>query len=193
MAFAVAISEVGPAEFPLIQVLRDTVFDEFNHRSRAPIAQRLADTTDLLLLMAHLESNPVGFSAGYRRTPHAYYVNYLAILPNYRRQGLGAQLMSRQESFARARGYESIQFNTFNRFPAMMQLGMSMGYQPIGLEQHDETGNELAIRFGKSLIRQSPPADARLNSALERGDEIIGLVRDPASGALRPLLRSEGP
>jgi GNAT superfamily N-acetyltransferase len=191
MAFAVAISEVGPAEFPLIQVLRDTVFREFNHHSRAPIAQGLSDRTDLLLLMAHLEGNPVGFSAGYRRMPHAYYINYMAILPDYRGQGLGTQLMSRQESFARARGYQSIQFNTFNRFPAMMRLGMSMGYQPIGLEQHDETGGELAIRFGKSLVGENRPVDPRFYSALQRGDEILGLARDPSSGALRPILRSE--
>ena len=85
MAFSIEISEVGPAEYPLLDVLRDTVFSAFGHRSYNPIAATLAKRPDLLTLIAHLEGNPVGFSAGGRRKPGTYYVNFLAILPEYRR------------------------------------------------------------------------------------------------------------
>ena len=124
MSFAIEISEVGPAEYPLLEVLRDTVFGEFGHRSSTPIAKSLADRADLLVLIAHLEGNPVGFSAGYRRKPGVYYVNFLAILREYRNQGIGRQLLQRHENAAKMQGYRSIEFNTFNHFPLMLRLGL---------------------------------------------------------------------
>src|SRR5262245_50784205 len=134
---SIQITQVGDAEFPLLQVLRDTVFSEFGHVSNTPLADNLTDQKDLLVLMAHQEGNPVGFSAGYQRVAGVYYVNYVALLSDYRRQGLGRQLLLSQEEFAHGRGYRQIQFNTFNHFPGMIRLGLSLGYLPIGIEQHE--------------------------------------------------------
>lgn len=178
MGFSIAISEVTPNEFPLMQVLRDTVFDEFGHRSLTPIATGLADRKDLFLLMAHLEGNPVGFSAGYQRTGKSYYLNYIAILRDYRRQGLGRRMIHQQESFAAARGYKQIEFNTFNRFAGILRLGVQLGYRPIGLELHVGTENDLALRFGKLLNSASQP-DAELLGALSNGKIITGLQQTP--------------
>src|SRR5438128_2368468 len=86
MPYTIEITEVGEAEFPLLEVIRDTVFGELGHVSRASVAERLADHPDRFVLVAHLESNPVGFSAGYRRKPGVFYVNFLALLRDYRRQ-----------------------------------------------------------------------------------------------------------
>src|SRR4051812_37710951 len=88
VGFNIEISEVGPAEYPLLEVLRDTVFGEFGHVSKTTVATQLADQRHLIVLVAHLEGNPIGFSAGYRRTPLAFYINYLAILRDYRQQGI---------------------------------------------------------------------------------------------------------
>jgi GNAT superfamily N-acetyltransferase len=189
MAFAIAISQVTPSEVPLMQVLRDTVFGEFGHVSRSPVASGLADKADLLLLMAHLEGNPVGFSAGCRRTLHGYYINYVAVIRDYRRRGLGQQFIERMEVFARARGYERIEFNTQNRFRDMMRLGLKLGYRPVGVEQHDGTMNDLILRFGKTFGRAGE-VDQRLLSAVDAGDEIAGLLREP-DGQLKAILRSE--
>jgi GNAT superfamily N-acetyltransferase len=191
MAFAVEISEVTEAEFPLMDVLRDTVFGEFGFVSRAPLERGLADKKDLFLLMAHLEGNPVGFSGGCRRKPFDFYINYVAVLKDYRRQGLGREFVTRMEGFARSRGYERIEFNTQNRFPGMMRLGLKLGYRPIGLEQHDGTMYDLQIRFGKTFDKDEP-IDARLLAAIEAGDEIAGMLRE-RSGRLRIILRSEAP
>ena len=190
MAFVLQISEVTADELPLLQVLRETIFGELGVVSRSPIASQLADKADVLLLMAHLESNPVGFSAGCRRQPHGYHVNYVAVLRDYRRHGLGRQFVERMESFARARGYERIEFNTQNRFRDMMRLGLTLGYRPVGIEQHDGTMNDLVLRFGKTFARGNG-IDQRLLAAIDGGDEIAGLVRE-ADGRLRVLLRSEG-
>jgi GNAT superfamily N-acetyltransferase len=194
MPFAIEISEVGPAEYPLLEVLRDTVFGEFGHVSTTPVATALADHQDLLVLIAHLEGNPLGFSAGFRRKPKVYYINFLAILRDYRRQGVGREFMQRHESFARAAGYRYIEFNTFNHFPSMQRLGLSLGYRPVGLEQHDATDQDLAIRFGRTLLAEGPSASDiaetnRVRAALEEGQQIVGLLREQ-TGGLQTILRS---
>src|ERR1051325_12048891 len=102
MSFSIDISEVGQREYPLLESLRETVFGEFGHTSRTSIEESLAQRRDLLVLVAHLEGNPVGFCAGYRQKPSTYYVNYVAILRDYRHQSLGKRLMQRQEDFARS-------------------------------------------------------------------------------------------
>jgi GNAT superfamily N-acetyltransferase len=187
MPYELGVAEVGPAEYPLIEVLRETVFGEFGHRSHSAIATQLADRPDLLVLMAHLEGNPIGFSAGYRRTVESYYVNYMAVLRDYRGQGIGKRFLKWHEDFARARGYGRIEFTTFNHFPGMMRLGARTGYLPIGLEQHQGTGNDLAVRFGKSLGKEADKsADEELLTALAAGKQVVGMERT-ARGELRVI------
>jgi hypothetical protein len=82
-----------------------------------------------------------------------------------------------------------MEFNTQNKFRGMMRLGLSLGYRPIGMEQHDGTINELIIRFGKSFLREEEP-DAGLLAAIDRGDELAGVVRG-GDGKLKIILRSE--
>ena len=205
MGFVIDISEVAEPEYPLLETLRETIFSECGHRSTVPIAESLAGRQDLLALIAHLEGNPVGFSVGYRRAPGQFYVNYLGVLRDYRREGLGRQLIERQEQFARARGYTQVEFNTFNHFGGMIQMGLAMGYRPVGVAQHEHSRNDLAIRFAKSIGDHATaaarkggatgpetrvPADdaAALREALDRGMMITGLVRDPGDGQLRVVL-----
>src|SRR5262245_1308271 len=104
MAFAIEISQVGEAEYPLLQTLRDTIFCEFGQVGMTRVSQQLAQQQDLLALIAHLEGNPVGLSVGRRLTSTIYYINYHGLLRDYRGQGLGRQLPQRQEDFARAGG-----------------------------------------------------------------------------------------
>jgi GNAT superfamily N-acetyltransferase len=180
MAFAIQITEVGPAEFPLIQTLRDTIFSEFGHRSQSSIASQLDDQKDLLLLMAHLEGNPVGFSAGYRRTGAMFYLNYIGVLSDYRRQGLGKAMLQRQIDFAKACNYRRIEFNTFNHFPSMIRLGLSAGFRPIGLIQDEGSNWDLAILFAKNLEEQLPPG-AELRDIDANSRELICPADDPAN------------
>jgi GNAT superfamily N-acetyltransferase len=185
MAFAIQITEVGPAEFPLIQTLREAVFSEFGHTSRTSIADSLAGHQDLLVLMAHLEGNPVGFAAGYRRNPELYYLNYLGVLRDYRRQGLGKSMLQQQVDFAMARGYRRMEFNTFNHFPWMLRLGLSAGFLPVGLTQHEGTHWDLAIRFTKNLKGDGDQQTTNTAVDLE-SDELI--CPSDNSAALRRAL-----
>jgi GNAT superfamily N-acetyltransferase len=188
MPYELGVTQVGPAEYPLIEVLRDTIFlGEFNHVLQTPINVQFTDRTDLLVLMAHLEGNPIGFSAGYRRTPSSYYLNYAAVLHDYRHQGIGQRFLKWHEDFAMSRGYARIEFNTFNHFTGMMRLGVRAGYRPIGIEQHEGTHHDLAIRFGKSLKGAGGDApDAAFLDAIDAGKTVVGLQR-AAGGELRVI------
>ena len=206
MAFVIEISEVGPTEYPLLQTLRDAIFTPFGHTSISSIDQQFADRQDLLTVIAHLEGNPVGFAAGYRRSPNVFYLNYLGLLADYRGQGWGRQMLERQEAFAQARQYRRIEFNTFNHFPGMIRLGLNSGYLPVGVEQHDGTWQDLAIRFAKSFSEKhsvsKPVASSgtelrirsddaeQLAAAVAQGAMVVGLVRDPQDGQLHVIVRT---
>ena len=70
----------------------------------------------------------------------------------------------------------------------MTGIGNGLLEKARRLEQHAGTGNDLAIRFGKSLEKEADPTpdDALLN-ALDAGRKISGMER-AATGELRVLL-----
>ena len=58
--FELGVTEVGPAEYPLLDVLRETIFGEFGHRSRSNYAQVLEGRKNVLTLIAHLRGESGG-------------------------------------------------------------------------------------------------------------------------------------
>lgn len=155
MPYELGITEVGPAEYPLIEVLRQTIFDEVGHVSRTTIAADLEGKQDILALIAHLEGNPVGFKVGHAGDrPGAYYSKAGGVLKEYRRQGLAGRMQEWQHRFARGRGYRQVYFNTFNHFPEMILFGLRSGFAPVAAERRELGG--MSFRFARSL-EQAPP------------------------------------
>lgn len=156
MAYAqIDISEVGPAEYPLIAVLRDTIFGEFGHRYSARFEDQVQDRRDVLALIAHLEGNPVGYKIGYHDKPGLYYSWSGGVLKDYRGQGLARRMQDWQHAWLRARGYRMVHFNSFNKFRPMIQFGLDTGFLPTGVDLSPE--GELSIRFRKDLTQPDPP------------------------------------
>jgi GNAT superfamily N-acetyltransferase len=170
MAYTIAITEVGPDEYPLLEVLRETIFHPFNHVSRVTIAQALEGQADILCLMAHLESNPVGFKIGCRSRPGLYHSRWGGVLPEYRRLGLGRRMQDWQHRFAEARRYERVFFNTFNHFPGMLLFGLRTGFRPVGINWLERDGPSIqmikdldqgdGVRFDETLWDGGPHAPA---------------------------------
>src|SRR3954467_6252079 len=117
------ITEVGPPEYPLITVLRDTIFAEHHHVYHTSFEDMVRDRQDVICLMAHLEGNPVGYKAGYRDRPGTYYSYSGGVLKDYRGQGIARRLQAMQHGMIKARGYTSVYYNTFNKFRNMLLLG----------------------------------------------------------------------
>src|SRR5580700_6985407 len=113
MGYEIQISEVGPAEYPLMEVLRDTIFSECGHHYVTSLADDLEGRADIHAVMAHLEGNPVGFKIGYRFSPGVFYSKAGGVLKEYRQLGLARRMQEWQHGFARSRGYRTVYFNSF--------------------------------------------------------------------------------
>ena len=134
MGYELGITEVGPAEYPLIEVLRETIFGEFGHQSLSTLEDDLRGQQDILCLIAHLEGNPIGYKIGHRDRAGVYYSKSGGVLKDYRRLGLASRMHEWQVQFAKSRGYERIWFNTFPYFKGMIRFGLRHGFLPVGIE-----------------------------------------------------------
>jgi GNAT superfamily N-acetyltransferase len=180
------ITEVGPAEYPLIAVLRDTIFGEFKHRYAATFAEQIDGRRDVLALIAHLEGNPVAYKVGYQDRPRRYYSWTGGVLRDYRGQGVATRMQAWQHGWLRARGYQSVSFNSFNKFRPMLQFGLSSGFVPTGFDVRPE--NECSIHFTKDLTQPDPPPRERFAAAdLQRVESVSpnyhGMIAEIASAA----------
>jgi GNAT superfamily N-acetyltransferase len=154
MPYELGITEVGPAEYPLLEVLRETIFSEFGHRSLTSFAEILDGRRDVLTLIAHLEGNPIGFKVGCGDRPGVYHSRSGGVLKDYRRLGLGRRMQEWQHQFALARGYKQIYFNTFNHFRDMIRFGLASGFRPVGAEWREL--DAMSFKFVKKLTGPSP-------------------------------------
>lgn len=208
MPYELGITEVGPAEYPLIEVLRQTIFDEVGHVSRTTIAEDLEGKQDVLALIAHLEGNPVGFKVGHAGDrPGVYYSKAGGVLKEYRRQGLAARMQDWQHRFARSRGYRQVYFNSFSHFPEMILFGLSTGFAPVAAERRELGG--MSFRFARSLEQEphrssaplsavDPPSEGRvelphddlnsLHRAIAQGYRLVGLRHDFEGGTTYAML-----
>lgn len=159
MSYELSVSEVGAAEYPLMEVLRETIFGEFGHVFRSTLTADLEGRTDVLALIAHLEGNPIGYKVGYRFGPGIYYSKSGGVLKEYRRLGLAGQMHRWQHAWVRARGYKQIFFNTFPKFPAMIEMGLNSGFVLTGMDMQCE--GECSFRFTKDLMLPDPVADQK--------------------------------
>jgi GNAT superfamily N-acetyltransferase len=200
------ISEVGPAEYPLIQVLRDTIFSQYKHHFSATFAETVEGKEDVLALIAHLEGNPIGYKVGYKYGPRRYHSWTGGVLPDYRRSGIAKRMQDSQHGWCRSRGYKFVQFNTFNKFRPMLLFGLSTGFLPVGIDYRPE--KEIAIKFEKDLalprtpglpelspqessrIARTSPVHARhddvalISACLNEGFDLTGMMHDQDRGTL---------
>ena len=208
MSYEIGITEVGPAEYPLLEVLRETIFGEVGHRSLSSFAEMLDGRKDVLTLIAHLEGNPIGFKVGCADRPGWYHSRSGGVLKDYRRLGLGRRMQDWQHGFARSRGYQKLFFNTFNHFRHMMLFGLSSGFRPIAAEWREL--DAMSFKFLKDLDNTdappppspggSPPDDAarlvvdyrdsaRLYALISQGFIFTGICHDPGSQSASVLLQ----
>ena len=189
----IEITEVGPPEYPLIQVLRDSIFAAYNHRLSSTFIEQSEGKQDLIALIAHLEGNPVGYKVGYRESPGVFYSWTGGVLPDYRSQGLARRLQEHQHSMLRARSYRAVLFTTFNKFREMLLFGLSTGFVPIGLELKIE--NEIAIKFRKDLTQPEPARLPRLLPVAVHVESVSpnyhGLIADLCARSYRPATEEQ--
>lgn len=187
------ITQVGPPEYPLIAVLRDTIFSEHNHVYRTSFEEMVRDRQDVICLIAHLEGNPVGYKVGYRDKPKVFYSYSGGVLKDYRGQGVARRLQAMQHGIIKSRGYTSVYFNTFNKFRNMLLFGLDTGFVPMGVEFRPE--GEVSIKLTKDLTQPDPPPRQKLPAAKVHietvGPNYHGLIAELATQLIEATTEAE--
>jgi len=78
----------------------------------------------------------VGYGIGYMEKGK-YYLWSLAVLPEYRRKGIGSEIIEEQMSFAEGKGYKSFFVKTSNRWKEMLRLLLKKGFNIIGFKERE--------------------------------------------------------
>lgn len=113
------------------------------------IESRLCNVTHLILI-ARIDDQLAGYKIGYEISSKTFYSWLGGVIPKYRRLGIATKLREFQESWAQKSGYTEIEVKSMNKFPSMLQLLISSGYQIHGYDEASSKGSG-KILFNKQL------------------------------------------
>lgn len=142
------IDVVGMDELPLIvemynQIFRPTVSEEKFRR-------RYLGRYNVLQLVARVGDKPAGFFLGFELKPDVFFAWFYGVMPDYRRSGIGSQLMEAAQSWASQHSYEWIRLECHNQHRPMLHLAIVLGYDIVGMRWDADRGDNLVI-FEKTL------------------------------------------
>jgi GNAT superfamily N-acetyltransferase len=142
MADAV-IDIVGPEELHVIVRLYNQIFRPA--RDAASIQRRFLGRHNVLQMVARLEDLPVGFFLGFELKPKVLFGWFCGVLPEFRGQGVAAQLLEAVHSWARLNDYDSIRFECQNEHRPMLRLAISLEYDIVGIRWDPDLDANLLI------------------------------------------------
>ncbi len=143
------ISVVAENQLPLIlelynQVFRPTETADYFRR-------RFQGRYNVLVMLASLDSRPVGFSIGFELKPFVFYNWLTGVHGDFRRKGIGGQLLESQAEWAKSHGYEYFRFEGLNRHKPMLHMALNAGFDIVGT-RWDSMRSDLLIQFEKALV-----------------------------------------
>jgi len=108
---------------PVVRELNQTIFGE-------PRVINQFDRPDLLILLATVDGDPVGFKIGYGESRSTFYSAKGGVLEAYRRQGVARALLDAMIAEVRRMGYRHFAYDTFpNMHPGMTIMGLERGFR----------------------------------------------------------------
>lgn len=142
------IDIVGPEELPQIVELYNQIFRP--PRTADSFRRRYLGRYNVLQMLARVEDRPVGFFLGFELKPDVFFAWFYGVLADYRRSGIGSQLMEAAQSWAAQHGYETIRLECHNQHRPLLHLAIDIGYDIVGIRWDADRGANLVI-FEKSL------------------------------------------
>ncbi len=132
------------SRYPEIQALNQAVFGD------SRVIQRL-DRDDLVLLLASVGDEPVGYKVGYRESASTFYSAKGGVLRAWRKRGVARALLSVLEQEAKRLGYARFAYDTFpNKHPGMTVLGLAQGYT-VTAAGYNAAYRDFRLRFERDL------------------------------------------
>ena len=147
MADAV-IDVVGPEEIPTVAELYNQIFRP--PRTADSFRRRYQGRHNILQLVARLNDRPVGFFLGFELKPDTFFAWFYGVLPDFRRSGIGSQLIEAAQGWAAQHEYESIRLECHNQHRPMLHLAIDLGYDIVGMRWDTDRAENLVV-FEKNL------------------------------------------
>ncbi len=145
MLDSVIIQPVGLESLDIIRKLNVTIFEE----------ERVINTfdrEDLLMLVAYLDEEPIGFKIGYRQSHDTFYSAKGGTLSSYRRKGVARMMLYDMIERVRAQGYHRFAFDTFpNKHPGMTILGLDEGFNVVKAD-FNTVFQDYRLQFEKEIL-----------------------------------------
>lgn len=142
------IDVVGQDDLPLIVELYNQIFRP--HRQADSFQRRYLGRHNVVQLVARVGDRPVGFFLGFELKPDVFFSWFYGVLPDFRRQGVGSQLLEASQGWAATNGYDAIRLECHNRHRPVLHLAIHLGYDIIGIRWDSDRGDNLVL-FEKSL------------------------------------------
>lgn len=144
MQDSVKIEAVGFEKLDVIRLLNVTIFEE----------ERVINTfdrEDLMMLLACVEEEPIGFKIGYRQDEETFYSAKGGVVAAFRRKGIARLMLYEMMDRVRVKGYQRFTFDTFpNKHPGMTILGLEEGFTVIKAD-FNTVFQDYRLQFEKSL------------------------------------------
>ncbi len=138
------IVEIDRSQLEVIKRLNRVIFDE----------ERVINTyerEDLLMLLAYLGDEPVGFKIGYKESQHTFYSAKGGVLETYRRRGISRRLLDEMIVRIRRKGYRILAYDTFpNMHSGMTIMGLVEGFR-VTRADYNPTYKDFRLRFEKKI------------------------------------------
>jgi GNAT superfamily N-acetyltransferase len=142
------IDVVGQEDLPLIVEMYNQIFRPA--KTIESFRRRYLGRYNILQLVARVKDKPAGFFLGFELKPDIFFAWFYGVLPEFRRLGIGSQLIEAAQSWAAQHDYEGIRLECHNAHRPMMHLAIELGYDVVGLRWDADRGDNL-IMFEKSL------------------------------------------
>ena len=141
---SVVIEPVGFEHLDTIRVLNFTIFEE----------ERVINTFDrenLLMLLATIDEEPVGFKIGYRQSFETFYSAKGGVLAAYRRKGIARLMLYDMIARVKEQGFKRFAFDTFpNKHPGMTILGLDEGFTVVKAD-YNTVFQDYRLQFEKEI------------------------------------------
>lgn len=140
---------VGPGELQLIADLYNEIFRP--PRDIEFFKRRILGRQGTLLLVAHIDRQPVGFATGIELKHNVFFSWLTGVLPDYRRTRVATQLHEAEVAWATEQGYRFCRMECQNQHRAILHMAIKMGFDIVGVRWDPDRSENLII-FEKQLL-----------------------------------------
>lgn len=124
------IDRINPTDVGTVTHLYNSIFRP--EHDEAWIARRLDGRHRLMVAVARIDHDAVGFYVGYEAKPNTHFAWLIGVVPGMRRHGIGTQLLEAAAEWARTEGYQFVRFEAPTRSHPVIHLALDCGFDITG-------------------------------------------------------------